>query len=776
MPESVNYSQMSNSDLLSIVQGGKPQQQQATDYSKMSDAELLSVIGGGQQDNESQLDKEINQPIEEDFTPSPLNPLQRAMVAFPRTMEGKIKEIENQGIPRELVGVDENNQLTINDKPITPAVHSMWDFMRDSFGKVAEEGVKALPLIGQIGADIYAASTGVGLLGLSGANALGAAGGEGFKQYVAHERTGEAYSAPDIALNAGMGAITPPAAIGVSKAIQGTKQVLMNGIAKVAEKQGFDTVTIFASQILKNMEPEQMKYALDNMRKGGVDLFDPALANENYTLDFVKNTFFGDNVAAKIQTLAKGSPQRAKAITDFYSGVLGVPEKEVQTMITQGRSISRMNKTGAMSELAENVANGIYNPKTESGLLNDVGKQLGAARIALISKAGGVDVGEGLNVVNQKLFDELTKVGFLQKEALGGYSVVPGWGGKLSTGKQQANIFQDALDRFARKGDSTSRGAALEAAAEQGDTAAFKELANMGRAGSQINLTRAGKSGTVYFPDNNLKYGEFAKRLNVYSSQLGEKEFTNLDKMAYALQDYKANLNKIGDTVAENIGDKTVPELAARYKALSEDLGPLKQIVQTGDKVGLENYLDKIAAEKDGLVQAQNWAKLDNMLKPKGIHLLDDLNAYSASRIAGELNTDVGRLRVGKTLQSIFDNAWKKDPVHDFIRTNVDPYLNPSERIIENGMNHVVAKSLQDDAISWFKTRFVGTGVLSALGFGPVGLAPGLAAGYMLQKPTVLKGLLKGATYKGGKASASKVSRKVMGAGAQALAKIMEGR
>lgn len=697
------------------------------------------------------------------FQPSPLNPLQRAAVAFPKTVKGKIKEIQNLGFDPKTVGVDNNNNITIAGKPITPAVHGLWDLLSDSMGKIADNIPGSLPVLGQIGADLTAVGSGVGTAGLIGANAAGAAGGEAIRQGIANALTGESPSVGDLALNAGIGAITPPVAIGIGKAIQGTKQVLLDGMAKIASSGRADKFAAVAGQVLRNTDPDQVQFAIDTIRQKGADaILNPKVADENYAIDFIKNNFFGDDISKTIQTLSKANPQVVK---NLYTGVLGIPDKEVNTLIQQGPSVYRMNNPGAMADLAENISKGISDPKTGGGLLDQYGKELGDARLNLIKQAGGVEA-QGLTQTNAPLFQRLINLGMLKPESNGGFSIVKDWAGNLGTGKNQQKIFTDYLDRFSRTENMSASD--LLARAGRGDAQAVSELANIRQSGQGL------PRGVVktYFPDNSLKYSEFAKKLGTFDTQISGHEFDAVGNMAPDLQQAVKGLRGVTLNVAKQVGDDNVPRLTKQFSQLSEDLGPLKQLVKSGNKSDIQSYLTKIAEEKDLPVQSANWSKLNALLKPKGINLLSDLNAYSASQMASKINTDEGKMKLLTSAQHIFDKAWDKSPLNDYIRTRVDAYLPSRMKILDNGKIHIVAKSLDKDARSLLKARFISTGVLGMAGLhagGPLGAVAGMVGGFQAQDPRVVQALLKFAAARGtgvaGKANAVEVPRALTAVG-----------
>ncbi len=537
-------------------------------------------------------------------------------------------------------------------------------------------------------------------------------------------------------------------------------------MAKVAAGGRADKFAAVAGQILKNTEPEQIQFAIDTIRKKGADaILNPTVASEDYGINFIKDNFFGNDISKTIKDLAKSNPQ---VVRNLYTGVLGLLAKEVDTMIDQGPAIYRMNNPGVMAQLTKNIVEGISNPKTGTGLLDQAGKDLGDARIALIKQAAGVDA-KGLTENNANLFTKLVNVGMLKPESNGGFSIVKDWAGNLGTGKQQQKIFTDYLDRFARK-EVMSPSAVFEKAAK-GDKEAIAQLANIRQAGQDSSLR---KTVTTYFPDNNLKYGEFAKKLGTFDTQISGHEFDAVGKMAPDLQQAVKGLRDITNTVADQVGNKTVPMLNEQFRTLAEDLGPLKQLVKSGSMSDIQSYFTKIAEEKDLPVQSANWSKLNELLKPKGINLLSDLNAYSASNLASKINTDEGKMKLLTSAQDIFDKAWEKKPLNDYIRKNVDSYLPSNMKILDNGKIHIVAKSLDKDARSLLKARFISTGVLGMAGLqagGPVGALAGMVGGFQAQDPRVLQGLLKFAAARGqgvaGKASTVTVPRPLVAAGSR---------
>ncbi len=724
-----------------------------------------------------QSDEQLLQPssaVESTFQPSPLNPLQRAAVAFPKTMQGKIKEIQNLGFDLSSIGVDDNNNITIAGKPINPAVNGLWDFMRDSLGKVAQGTVESLPIIGQIGADIAATASGAGIPALMGANAAGAAGGEALRQGIASAMTGESPNIGDLATQATIGAVTPPVAMGLAKAIQGTKQVLLNGMAKIAASGRADKFVGVAGQVLRNTDPDQIQFAIDTIRKKGADaILNPTVASEDYGINFIKDNFFGDDISKTVQQMGKTNPQ---VVRNLYTGVLGLPSKEVDTMIEQGPAIYRMNNPSAMSQLAENITKGISDTKNGTGLLDQAGKALGDARMALVKQASGIPA-QGLTETNIPVFERLINLGMLKQESNGGFSIVKDWSGNLGTGKQQQKIFTDYLDRFARKSTYTNTGisqAELQAKAEATSKVIGKGEGRNALGDLLSSNPDLGKKVLTYFPDNQLNYGTFANKLSTFDTQISGHEFDMVGKMAPDLQQAVKGLRNITTTVADKVGNTAVPNLTKQYSQLAEDLGPLKQLVKSGSASDIQNYLTKISEEKDLPVQSQNWNKLNETLRPKGINMLSDLNAYAAANMATKINTDEGKMKLLTSAQGIFDKAWDKSPLNDYIRTKVDSYLPSSMKILDNGKIHMVAKSLDKDARSLLKARFISTGVLGMAGLqagGPAGALAGMVGGFQAQDPRVLQALLRFAAARGqgvaAKAASVNVPRPLVAIGAR---------
>ena len=188
--------------------------------------------------------------------PSPLDLGQRLALSFPKHIEAKKQLLGQMGF-QDIQDVGDG-KLYVNGKPVDPTPSGFLSLLRDLPGDVADLGGPSLPIAGQIGADLAAVGSGVGIPGILGANAAGAATGEIARQGIASALTGSnQMNAMDVDGEGALGA----AGVGVA---EGVLNPMLRGGSRLAGKylgfaakklqDSFPALAQFVYQLDKNKE------------------------------------------------------------------------------------------------------------------------------------------------------------------------------------------------------------------------------------------------------------------------------------------------------------------------------------------------------------------------------------------------------------------------------------------------------------------------------------------------------------------------------------------
>lgn len=725
------------------IQGGDtpPTEQDARsavgDFSKQSKPDVLDTAVSGL------VDSTTPKPS------SPLNPIQSGAVGLVNNPKNIPQALKTSGVDPRRISLDDKGEVTVDGININKTgINNIGDFATET----ARGLTSNLPLLSQIGGDVAAGllapeTAGSSLLGLAAFNAATSATGEAVRQLASRNISGEDLNAAELGGQAALGAASPYVGKVIEKAFNGTKLALLNTLDKVASKDGVDGIVAMGNQLISNLDPKKTMTAIEKVRSGDTRILDNAYADESNFSNELQNRLFGEdgNIAKNIQKTYSSSDLGKSAATNLYGGLLkALPEEDISTILQQGSSVNRMSKPGSLTSLGHDLANATDTLKEVAG------KNVAASRRVLLHQAGNIatDISE-LN--NSVLVPELTKSGLLQavtaSDGRVGYKINPQFD-VTATGSSQKNLFSDLVDRFFKK-ETVSESNILERAGK-GDTKAIAELANMRQAGSSLSR----KTQDLYFPQNNMKFSDFYKKLQNIDVQISGNEFDRVGDLSPALASYLKGLRAKTNEVASQVGNKSVPLFNAKYSELADTLAPISRASKSKDGLALENYMKSIASggsEKSLL----NASEINSTLKQSGVNFFDDINAWRASQSLAKLESPIVRSQIVKSLASTLENAYNENPnvgIYNTVKQAIDSALPKNRQFSDLAETHVLAKDLNKDTTNVFKAGFLShglqigsvlgavTGGIGGAAFGGLG---GTTAGLALQKPAIRKGLIK---------------------------------
>lgn len=728
------------------------------DGSVPSEGELDSMFSKAYSSNEQTALDKATQNFVESATPkpaSPLNPIQAGAVGLVKDQNNVPQALQSANVDPKRIGLDENGNVTVDGININKTGLTN---INDVAGATARGLTSNLPLLSQIGGDVALGlmapeTVPVSLMRLAVFNSATSATGEAVRQLASKGISGEALSAPSMAGEAALGASTPYVGKVLEKAFNGTKAALLGTIDKVASQQGVDGLVAMGNQLISNLDPKKSLAAIEKVRSGDMRILDNAYADETIFNNELQSRLFGTdgNIAKNIQQTYSKSEVGPQAATNLYSGLLkALPEEDVATILQQGASIKRMDRPNSLTGLGEDLAN------ATNTLREVAGRNVMAARKVLLKQAGNVDTDvTALN--NEILIPQLTKIGMLESVATPdgrvGYKINPKFD-VTSTGGAQKGIFSDLVERFFNK-ETVSESDLIQRAG-RGDTTAIAQLANMRQSGSSLSR----RTQDLYFPDNNMKFKDFYKKLQNIDVQISGNEFDRVGELSPALTTYLRGLRAKTNEVAQVVGNKAVPAFNAKYSELADTLSPLTKAARDKDGIAMENYMKSIASggsEK----QLINANEINSVMKQSGVNFFDDLNAWRASQAVAKLESPIVRSQIVKSLANTLENAYNDNPnvgIYNTIKTSVDNALSKNKQFSDLAETYVLAKDLNKDTTSVFKAGFLSHGfqlpaiagtVMGAATGGIAGSvlggAIGTGAGLALQKPAIRKSLIEAA-------------------------------
>lgn len=711
------------------------------DFSKKSQPDALDTATAGL------VDASTPKPA------SPINPIQAGAVGLVNNPKNVPQALQSSGVDPRRIGLDESGNTTVDGININKTGLTN---VNDYAGAVARGLTGNLPLLSQIGGDVAAGllapeTAGASLLGLAAFNAATSATGEAVRQLASKGISGENFSGKDMAGEATLGAATPYVGKVLETAFNGTKVALLNTLDKVASQNGVDGLVAMGNQLISNLDPKKSMAAIEKVRAGDMRILDNAYADETAFNNEVQSRLFGKDgdIAKNIQQTYAKNDLGPQAATNLYSGLLkALPEEDVNTIIQQGASVNRMSKPGALTSLGQDVANA-------TNTLKDVaGRNIMAARRVLVKQAAGIDTSiTDLN--NQILVPDLVKSGMLQQVNVGdkiGYTINPKFD-VTSTGSAQKNIFSDLVDRFFTKAKPQDFGKTNYTQEELKNNPDLQRILLSGK-----NPANAVPGQTVYLPENNLKFGEFYKKLQNIDVQIGNNEFDRVGELSPTLATYLKGLRAKTNEVANAVGNKAVPTFNAKYAELADTLGPITQAAKNKDGIAMENYMKSIASGGSER-QLINANEINGILKQSGVNLFDDLNAWRAAQSLSKLDSPIVRSQITKSMATTLEHAYNDNPnvgIFNTIKQSIDSALSKNKQFSDLAETHVLAKDLNKDTTSVFKAGFLSHGfqlpaiagtVMGAATGGMAGSvlggAMGTGAGLALQNPSIRKKLIE---------------------------------
>lgn len=730
-----------------------------------TEQDARSAIGEfSKQEQPSALDNATNALVDATIPKpsSPLNAIQSGAVGLVNNPKNIPQALQSSGVDPKRITLGNKGETLVDGIDINKTgINNVGDI-----GNSVARGLTSnLPLLTQVGGDVAAGllapeTAGGSLFGLAAFNAATSATGEAVRQLASKGISGEDFSGKELAGQAAFGASTPYVGKVLETAFNGTKIALLGTLDKVASQKGVDGLVAMGNQLISNLDPKKSLAAIEKIRSGDTRILSNAYADESIFNNELGNRLFGTdgNIAKNIQQMYSKSDLGGAAAKNLYSDLLkAIPEEDVNTIMKQGSSVNRMDKPNALTGLGEDLANATNTLKEVAG------KNVAAARRVLVRQASGIDTSiTDLN--NQILVPDLVKSGMLQQVSVGdkiGYTINPKFD-VTSTGAAQKNIFSDLVDRFFTKAKPEDL---YNNANTKEDLLAALNSTKSG-VSSAINSMKKPNLGTVYFPENNLKFGDFYKKLQNIDVQIGNNEFDRVGELSPTLATYLKGLRSKTNEVAAKVGNKSVPLFNAKYAELADTLSPITQAAKNKDGLAMENYMKSIASggsEKSLL----NANEINATLKQSGVNFFDDLNAWRASQSLAKLDSPIIRSQITKNLATTLEQAYNDNPnvgIFNTIKQSIDSALSKNKQFSDLAETHVLAKDLNKDTTSIFKAGFLSHGFqLPAIAGTVMGAATGgmagsvlggtigTGAGLALQNPSIRKSLIEMAAKSGEK-------------------------
>lgn len=326
---------------------------------------------------------------------SPLDPVQRGMMSIPTTIDAK-RELLGKLVGQENVTQLADNRLGVlmNGKvrPIDPKPNGMVQWLRDLPGDIADLAGPAMPIAGQIGADVLAtpaavASGGLGSIPIyAGSGAAGAGAGSLAREALSSVLTGQQPNMNAVGTDVVSGGIG--GGLGQGAILTGKFALKQSGkaLSKVAAKLG-DSFPEVMNSVFNNFGVKKAKYFVDELRAGRTAndiLLDGTTpkSDPQFAKDVARNLFFGNKMANDSPGLfisqykrllhSSGSQENAQLVRNAYKDFFKLSDDTLIRM--ESRSVSDLTDPSKFDTFAmTNLAKGAQ--KTIDETLQVIGKR-----------------------------------------------------------------------------------------------------------------------------------------------------------------------------------------------------------------------------------------------------------------------------------------------------------------------------------------------------------------------------------------------------------------
>lgn len=633
--------------------------------------------------------------------------------------------------------------------PLEPTGFNLENLL-DLPGDLADIVGKSLPIlgasIGGLTAGAATLPTGVGALaGVAGGGAAGGAVGELVRQEIGKRafrfEQGEVLDRlGDIAREGMYGSVQEVGGVALGRMINATKLGIINLANKLIEKRGAEGLVRGFGGLATHVDKTKINFALDAVKRGDKRVLDKVFADSGFADRFAKKLISGEkgNFAQNVYNLAHRTKEARQPIRDLFVDRLGlIKQADFDIIYNQGNKVNRFRNPQTILKLGEQINSGLDNTFTKAG------KELEIARRILAKKASLVEV-PGLTEANTTLAESLRGIGLLTKEGKGLYGLNPKFS-ITQTGKGQANIYAQLLDRFFSK-----RG--LEGIPLKGDKVkGVFTISNTDILKELVSGTKAGRK-VIFDVNKTLKYGEFADLLGTLDVQISGAEFKQLGKLSPDLTVYLRNLREIPIAVEQKIGGSQVATLTNSFRELAENASLLRQGGRIKSVGQIERALQRLVKSEPGTTASVEAEGLNSFLqKNLGINFLDELRAFKTAQTVKQIESSFGTTNVRQGLVGVMKDAFSEGHI-SFLNdvSAVDKVLPKDLRIAENAMIHTTAEGLTKNAASILRGKFMWNaaiapiigGGIGAMG-GPAGATAGVVAGLAIQQPGILRHLIQ---------------------------------
>lgn len=712
--------------------------------------------------------------LAEQSTPSPLNPLQRAELSIFRTPEYKMKQLQDMGFKD--ISSTPDGRLLIAGRPVDPTPNGFVSFLQDSLGDLGDMVGPAIPFAGQVGADLgmmasAPATGGASLLGLAGANAAGAAGGEAARQALAYQIGGEPFSAGDI----GMQAALAGAAVPVGKMLQPVAKAAMrpfaSAIGGIAKKMG-DAFPSVAEAVLK-IGVKDSENLLHQMRGGrlAADLLNPKTAASERLPQIWNKTFLGGemaeassiNMVKQFQANLKGAaadPTHQGWIRSMYKDVFGLSDN----------AISQMENYGA-DELMDQK---LIQPETWKELAGVVKNSFGKARVGMqeqyasalesaITNAGDREV--SVSPLTKQLFNNLRGLRIMVGDELNK---------DLAGGKDIQRIYVELARRFGlvkvTKAQKMVRG---EVSSREWDL--IQELAKKGIKDPtkvrELVANELSREGTTIMPGVKSMTLAESKDMLLDLDPLLDKAFKELPpNYSRPLAEFLDGLRTQMSSVKGAEGLKAANAKYARFKEVSKFFDNLR----SEDTDAVQGVINKLRGTMKGSEQTVNQSIRESFLGELDEFLPDKVVPRLKLIAAAEELNGKNMAETSSKFFKVVRQLHKETPDADVITQRLllyDEALRPGFKLTQPIKDHLTAAAYSSNQQNFFRARALSgmLGVGLGLGFG--------FAGHPILGTAILGGALAlgspsglGRAVRGGSAAMAG-----MRAGTQAVGKTVGG-
>ena len=652
----------------------------------------------------------------------------------------------------------------------TPGTASLIANIKDLPLDVLDIVGPAFPALGQIAGGILAAPSGPG--GIAAAGIGGAIGGETARQaigaFLNAEEKGLGERAKRVAMEGAFGAVGEGIAAGGNLLIKATKKGIVKAGEKLLSKKGLEGFAKVFGKITRNLDEDTFGFALRSSKAGDQSVFSPKFSNKEFTTDFTDNLFFGKSNNVMSQIKALGAKREARQpIKELYKNFLGVSDDAFDMAVKHGAGLEKLGTSKSVIGAVKNIN------KTLPKMFDDLGKDIGKARLNLAKTAGGVDVGDVVSAANKELGDSLSSVGFLNQVADGVYEINP-TAAITSQGRTQAKSFVDIITKFFSRTKGDFNDAAIKKALTEGDDAALKRL------------TR----GKFFTSNVDETYGKFAKKLKNLDVQISGKEFDNVGQLSPQLAGYLKGVRAATEKAANEVGDTTVSALNKEFATLVDNAALLREGSKVKNVAELERVFFKYLNPKTPVEKLQQ-VQLNNFLKKRvGSKVFENIQAFKSLKELSGIQNTFEAASGKQNLVNLMKNAFSEGNSErmKLLINSIDPVLPKSLKPGLNAQIHTTAEALQKDTLSILKARFLSSGlglplaiggISGGLVGGPIGATAGLTVGAALQNPKLLQALIQSAAKPGvalPSIAAPQLGRGTAVGGSQLLKGLLQGQ